>query len=181
MHSHVTPLGWADAIARKKVGDLKTFETLLLEPLQNDLIQDTWLYERYDSNGNQIRTAYYFEYPSLVAMMLTEIRYGLELNLQSITINPFQSEGTLEYSFSFGVLSVEYSSTGVSVHLPGAGHVRDFTISRLQPSTNYDITYVGASKTCDSLPSLHGKTNDQGSIQFTSPVYSECTLLVTQA
>eukprot|EP00604_Paraphysomonas_vestita_P003420 CAMPEP_0174820420 /NCGR_PEP_ID=MMETSP1107-20130205/4242_1 /TAXON_ID=36770 /ORGANISM="Paraphysomonas vestita, Strain GFlagA" /LENGTH=309 /DNA_ID=CAMNT_0016035727 /DNA_START=763 /DNA_END=1689 /DNA_ORIENTATION=+ len=35
-------IGWADAIARKKVGDLKTFEDLLLVPLQNDLIKDTW-------------------------------------------------------------------------------------------------------------------------------------------
>jgi len=44
--------------------------------LLDDLLSNTWLYERYDASGNQIRTAYYFEYPSLVVMMLREIQYG---------------------------------------------------------------------------------------------------------
>jgi len=44
--------------------------------LLDDLLRYTWLYERYDASGNQIRTAYYFEYPSLVVMMLREIQYG---------------------------------------------------------------------------------------------------------
>lgn len=113
-------------------------------------------------------------------MMLTEIRYGLELNLQSVTINPFQADGPLVYSFTFGFLSVEYSSSGVSIHLPGTGHVRNFTVSRLQPSTAYTITYLGASDSCTSLPIIHGSTNNQGSIQFSSSVYSQCTILLTR-
>ena len=53
-------IGWVDAHARKRVGDSDTFLNKLLRPLQTDLIRDTWLYERYDYYGNQIRTPFYF-------------------------------------------------------------------------------------------------------------------------
>lgn len=172
--------GWADAIARKKVGDLKTFETLLLEPLQNDLVKDTWLYERYDSEGNQIRTAFYFEYPSLVAMMLTEIRYGLEMNLATITINPFQAAGPLDYSFSFGSLLVEYApSSLVTLRFPGNGHMRDVTVHRMLPSVIYDIAYAGSSAVCASLSPLQVVANLEGAVRFSSPVFSDCTIVLS--
>lgn len=170
--------GWADAIARKKVGDLKTFETLLLEPLQQDLVRDTWLYERYDSTGNQIRTAFYFEYPSLVAMMLTEIRYGVEMNLKTITINPFQAPGALDYSFSFGSIFVEYASSAVTFRFPGAGHVRDIAVYHLQPSASYDAVAEGASPNCASLTQRQLSADEKGRVLFSSPVFSECTIVL---
>eukprot|EP01034_Spumella_vulgaris_P026916 gene26916-33564_t len=84
-------IGWVDSWARKRVGDVNTFEKLLLEPLQRDLVENTWLYERYDANGTQIRTSFYFEYPSLVAIMLREIRYGINIALRTVEIDPFPS------------------------------------------------------------------------------------------
>jgi hypothetical protein len=182
--------GWADAIARKKVGDLKTFESLLLEPLQADLVRDTWLYERYDSQGQQIRTAFYFEYPSLVAMMLTEIRYGLEMSLQTITVNPFQTETALAlgYSFSFGSLLVEYapsspvtdsSSAVVTLRFPGSGHVRDFAVHHLRPSASYDVVGQGASADCLSLTQRQLVVEETGRLLFSSPVFSTCTLVLS--
>ncbi len=84
-------IGYIDGIARKQINDVNTYQNLLLSPLQDDLIRDVWLYERYDSNGNQIRTSYYFEYPSLITMFVREISYGIEVKLNDIVIHPFTS------------------------------------------------------------------------------------------
>lgn len=54
-------IGWVDSLARKRMRDTETFDNLLLAPLQRDLVNNVWLYERYDANSTQIRTAYYFE------------------------------------------------------------------------------------------------------------------------
>ncbi len=35
-------IGWVDSWARKRIGDVSTFEKLLLEPLQRDLVENTW-------------------------------------------------------------------------------------------------------------------------------------------
>jgi hypothetical protein len=109
-------IGWVDSHVRKKIGDLDTFERLLLTPLQDDLIKDTWLFERYDSDGNQIRTSFYFEYPSLVSMMLTEIRYGIDITLQDISINPFP---VVDFGYSFGSVDVKYSQKFISINISG--------------------------------------------------------------
>jgi hypothetical protein len=66
-------IGWVDALARKRIGDqrsLHTFDDLLMRPLQEDLLASVWLTERYNASGAAVRTPFYFEYPSFVAMML---------------------------------------------------------------------------------------------------------------
>ncbi len=85
-----------DAHARKYVGDaasLAVFDDVLLAPLQRDLIAFTWMHERYGCDGLQQenRTADYFEYPCTVAMLLREIRYGINVGFVNVTINPFQA------------------------------------------------------------------------------------------
>lgn len=109
-------IGWIDALARKRIGDLKTFQQLLLEPLQQDLLRDVWLYERYDANGTQIRTPYYFEYPSLVVMMLREVQYGIDIALDHVNIDPFPHAA---YKLSLGLVSVDYAPERVVLSLPG--------------------------------------------------------------
>jgi hypothetical protein len=39
-------IGWYDALARKRFGDLLTFDRVILEPLIDDVLQYTWLHER---------------------------------------------------------------------------------------------------------------------------------------
>jgi hypothetical protein len=142
-------------------------------------VKDTWLYERYDSEGNQIRTAFYFEYPSLVAMMLTEIRYGLEMNLASISVAPFQAEGALDYSFSFGTLSVDYStSSAVTLRFPGSGYVRALSVARMLPGGRYAISYEGPSLACAALSPLQATADSKGVVRFSSPVLSDCAILI---
>jgi len=117
-------IGWADSHARKLVGDVDTFINKLLEPLQEDLLDDIWLYERYDENATQIRTAYYFEYPSLVVMMLRELVYGIDLQVGAVTIDPFPRLATgTSYLYAFGSVRVYYSESLVTINIPGEGEL----------------------------------------------------------
>jgi hypothetical protein len=139
---YVGRIGWADAHARKRVGDLHTFETLLLEPLQKDLVKDIWLYERYDAYGTQTRTAFYFEYPALVTMFLTEIRYGVTVRLTSIDIDPFP---VTDFSYAFGGVFVSYSKesiqfkTSIAEKSDNMTHTKSFTVHGLYPNSSYTL------------------------------------------
>ena len=117
-------IGWVDALARKVVRDEQTFAQLLLAPLQQDLMSDVWLFERYDANGTQIRTANYFEYPAFVAMMQWEVLYGVEVGLKHVTVDPLPYK---PFSFLAGDVGsnsrirIKYSADLVELTLPGAG------------------------------------------------------------
>ena len=103
---------------------MDTFINKLLEPLQEDLLDDIWLYERYDENATQIRTAYYFEYPSLVVMMLRELVYGIDLQVGAVTIDPFPRLATgTSYLYAFGSVRVYYSESLVTINIPGEGEL----------------------------------------------------------
>jgi hypothetical protein len=91
-------IGWVDSLARKRYNDEKTYTSLLLSPLQNDLITNVWLTERYDQYGNAIRTPYYFEYAALVPIMLREVSYGIEIKLNEVIINPLVYKEGFDYS-----------------------------------------------------------------------------------
>lgn len=73
------------------VGDVASFDTQL-GVMQKDLLFYTWMHERYGCDGKMQtnRTAAYFEYPSTVAILLREIRYGIELSFQHVTVKPLQ-------------------------------------------------------------------------------------------
>ena len=49
---------------------------------------DTWMHERYGCDGTMQtnRTAAYFEYPSTVAILNREIRYGIEIDFKKVTV-----------------------------------------------------------------------------------------------
>ena len=51
---------------------------------------DTWMHERYGCDGKMQtnRTAAYFEYPSTVAILNREIRYGIEIDFKKVTVRP---------------------------------------------------------------------------------------------
>lgn len=158
-------IGWVDSHVRKKIGDLATFENLLLTPLQNDLIRDVWLYERYDNNGNQIRTSFYFEYPAFVSMMLREIRYGIEMKLTSVTIDPFP---VADYTYSFGNVYVLYSQSHVQIQIPGNGNSRLFKIYGLKSNSVYNLS----SNNCQNGQLL--TSSNEGLVTFTSVVQKDC-------
>lgn len=139
-------IGWADSHARKRLGDTASaavFMNKLLVPLQEDLLSDVWLYERYDYDGNQIRTAFYFEYPSFVVMMLREIRYGIEVDINSVSIDPFPAvlEGS-SFRYKFGRVDVFYSATSVTIIIPGGESAveRTYSVHSLIPNSQYTVS-----------------------------------------
>lgn len=168
-------IGWADSHARKRVGDLHTFNSLLLEPLQRDLIEDTWLFERYDANGTQIRTSYYFEYPSLVTMMLTEIRYGIDVTLSSVKVDPFPVE---DFTFSFGSLTVLYSQSTIEIHLQAQGSVKvtkSVSIHGLTPNTAYALKSNACAAEDSTVTTCAG-----GVLSFDYEMQSACPIILTR-
>jgi hypothetical protein len=134
-------IGWFDALARRRFGDQATFDNILLDPLRDDLLRWTWMHERYACDGSpQLnRTNFYFEYPSVVAMMLREIRYGINLGLTSVEIQPF---GPRAFEYHIGNVHVNYSSSAAQLRLPGIGE-RTFGITGLLPSTTFALSVTG--------------------------------------
>ena len=176
-------IGYIDAIARKQIGDLETFEKLILLPLQKDLIQYTWLYERYDNNGNQIRTPYYFEYPSLITILLREIKYGINIELNKIHINPFPAQS---YNFSLGFLTIEYNIPNrVVLNLPGVlstAKEKEVIIENLALSTLYNINNTCVQYDTTSTSSNNNmvvETNKYGILIFRIIFASSCTVTIT--
>jgi len=161
-------IAWVDSHARKRVGDVDTFINKLLVPLQQDLVADTWLYERYDENATQIRTAYYFEYPAVVSMMLREIKYGIDLGLYTVTVNPFPVVDTSFY-YNFGNLEVYYSQSNVHLRVPPSDNKHETTIRlyHLKPDQQYSVNNVcGAANS--KMHSLRGSENTEAVTVATS-------------
>lgn len=164
-------IGWVDALARKRVGDLQTFQELLLEPLQNDLLRDVWLYERYNATGQQIRTPYYFEYPSLVTMMLREVQYGIDITVNSVTIDPFPHKA---YDLTLGAVSVSYSPNVVTLVLPGV--LSEATTKMVTLGGMSEGTYDVEQHCTTSAPNYVTTTAIKGVVKFQMKFASECTV-----
>jgi hypothetical protein len=173
-------IGWADAHARKLVGDIDTFDSLLLSPLQEDLISDVWLYERYNASGDQIRTAFYFEYPSLVSMMLREIRYGISIGLNRIDIDPFMASVNKEFEYSFGDTLVVYSEKRVELRVPGVGKSTSklVTIHGMKASASYALISWCKHEPNDNNEVIY-VTDELGLLKFDWTFKnSECSLII---
>ncbi len=146
-----------DAHARKRVGgdaQQQAFDAQLAT-LQRDLIAYTWMHERYTCDGQMMgnRTNYYFEYPSTVAMLLREVRYGIDVGLLNVTVAPF---GPTNFTYDVGNVYVQYDSPGrVSVSVPGTGS-RGYTVGGLEAGATYDVDADGGiSATADADGILH--------------------------
>eukprot|EP01065_Artemidia_motanka_P009197 TRINITY_DN14698_c0_g1_i1.p1 TRINITY_DN14698_c0_g1~~TRINITY_DN14698_c0_g1_i1.p1 ORF type:complete len:961 (+),score=323.32 TRINITY_DN14698_c0_g1_i1:61-2883(+) len=142
-------IGWFDALSRKRYGDQKAFDGLILDPLVGDVNRWTWLHERYQCDGQPEinRTAMYFEYPSVTAMMLHYLRYGIQMHFQNVTVSPF---GPASFSYHVGAFSLEYSQASVSMAVAGTGkkHVR---VDGMAAGASYSVT-VDAGPRVDPWP-----------------------------
>jgi len=173
-------IGWADLHARVRMNQLDSFNGKL-EQVKSDLLAKTWLTERYDCNGNAIRTPYYHEYDDLVAMILRELRYGVNLKLASVTIQPY---GVNAFNYHVGNVNVDYSTTSVKINVPGpatvADNVKTIQIYGLAASRQYSIQVTGTSSTACTNASLQANTDGTGLLSFKATVNSACTITVTQ-
>jgi len=175
-------IAWFDSHARKIQGTpeaLEVFNEHLLGPMQRDTIAKTWLGERYNCEGDNYRTPYYFEYPSTTAMLLREIRYGIDLGLLRVTISPF---GSTVYNFHVGNIHVDYSRDQVRWKLPGTDE-RSFRISGMEPNVVYELNVGGPmnndrgadfASSCSKVKRTSIKADAGGMLQFTATLGAGC-------
>jgi hypothetical protein len=156
-------IGWFDALARQRYGDQETFDELLLDPLIGDVNRWTWLHERYYCDGTpQLnRTSHYFEYPSVTAMMIRFIRYGIKLDFHEVTIAPF---GPDNFEYHVGNVDVKYSMDEVVLSVPGVG-MRTINIEGLRSGGSYEF------KLSNCKSEAHGSVSaEDGVVSFQAPV-----------
>ncbi|MCW2952570.1 MAG: hypothetical protein JWQ48_1740 [Conexibacter sp.] len=156
-------IGWADGLARRAAGDRAAFTTKILQPLQSDLLEHTFLTERYDCAGNPIRTPYYHEYPEVVAMLLREVAYGIDVGLGTVDIDPFTRE---RFRYHLGSVDVAYSRDRVVMRLPGTGQSA-YAVHGLDPNASYRVAVRGGDR---HRPSPHLRTDAAGVARFGAPV-----------
>jgi hypothetical protein len=63
------------------------------------------------ANGTGVRTPFFFEYPSVAAILLHDVRYGLQIGVKNVTIAPFQQAPVKPFNYTLGSLSGSSSST----------------------------------------------------------------------
>lgn len=134
-------IAWFDSKARKVVGDVKGFDTYMAV-MQKDLLTYTWMHERYNCDGKMAenRTAAYFEYPSTVAIMLREIRYGIELGFGHVAVAPMPNTA---FNYHIGNVNVDYNPSGttyIKVPPSGAnGADREFRFAGMHVNATYVV------------------------------------------
>lgn len=165
-------IAWQDALARKAVGDAAAataFNTLILGPLQADLLRRTWLPERFDCQGNDAHNAYYFEYPAVVALLLYEVKYGLSLQMQHVLVDPLSAD---DFDFAMGSgdgnIHVGYYNGGAAFHatLPAAfTGTRTFNVTGAAQGA-WTVTPTGPA----APPAFPATVGADGVLSFTVPV-----------
>lgn len=119
---------------------------------------------------------YYFEYPSLVAMLLREIKYGVELTLDAVKIDPFGAPATFQYHT--GDVNVALDPSGVShVSVPGSG-LFTFSLQSMVAGAVYRVSAAEGCRTAWSGVQLQADT--AGKLSFSAPRGTDCALVITK-
>jgi hypothetical protein len=103
-------------------------------------------------------------------MLMREVRYGINLGLGTVTIDPW---GAGSYSYHLGDVNVDYSPKHVTLNLPGSG-TRSYTITGLLPSATYKILATDAQPAQQQT----GTTDGTGALTFTAPTGPSWTIHV---
>ena len=170
-------IGYFDGVSRKRLGLRESFDAHILAPLQRDVLRYTWLHERYNCQGAQAtqRTAAYFEFPSVVAMLTREVRYGIDVGIGRVAVEPFLPTPA-RFTFSVGDIRVDYrgagsaaAAEGVKLRLPGApGLRREYRIGGMRPGQRFNVSASGAG--CGALALGTAAVADAaGLLRFSAP------------
>lgn len=122
--------------------------------IRGDLLANTWLTERYNANGQRIRSLYYHEYPEIVCTVMRTMRYGIDVQMDQVVIRPIEPRN---FDFQAGLLRVTYSRRHIVVRVPGRRKLR-FQIFYLMPNATYRVS-PGISAKSD----IHGRLEFHGS------------------
>jgi hypothetical protein len=130
-------IGWSDAHAHIAIGDVHTYQHVILQPLVKDLFKNTWLTERYNCAGEAFRAYTYHEYPELLTMITHEIDYGIAIGMNTISIKP---QTRHHWIHNIGHLRIAHSPTQVIAdQLPGDDNIRSVIIGALLPNIDYQV------------------------------------------
>eukprot|EP01052_Picozoa_sp_SAG31_P024701 SAG31_NODE_2119_length_6406_cov_2.443317_2_plen_161_part_00 len=104
--------------------------------------------------GKQILSqAAYFEYPSTVAILLREIKYGIHIGFAQTTVAPLMQTPTA-FSYHVGDVNIDYHPDGLTrINTPSltpATQPREYRLHNMKPETHY----VAAPVECDVSVSL---------------------------
>lgn len=145
-------ISWADAMARKRMGDAANaavFTDLVLGPVQYELLANTWMNERYQCQGLPAHSDHYIEMPEIVGMMLVEVKYGIELGFNFIGVDPIMgfdafdfAVGTVGGASATGIHIGYYNHTGFTATLPYTGPAKQFVVGKMQQGS-YNIAPTG--------------------------------------
>eukprot|EP00164_Ancoracysta_twista_P016587 GFYU01027885.1.p2 GENE.GFYU01027885.1~~GFYU01027885.1.p2 ORF type:complete len:196 (+),score=83.73 GFYU01027885.1:51-590(+) len=162
-------IGWVDALARQATRDVKTFEELLLEPIQSDLNKHTYMYERYQCEGLPTHNDHYIEYPEIVVMMLREVKYGIDLGFNRVTVNPLLNDDDAQAGFNYhvGNVHVDYSPKEVNIRSPAHGN-KEFYLTGLQANTAFTITVQDHNTNALTAAPAVATSDANGVLQFKS-------------
>ena len=133
------------------------FENLIVGPLQADVLRRTWLPERFNCDGTDAHNSFYFEYASVTAMLIYEVRYGISLRLTSITVDPLSAT---DFDLALGGVHIGYHANATfHATLPqGASGARAFRVTRVAPGA-WTVTVGG-------VPPQHATVGADGVLAF---------------
>jgi hypothetical protein len=120
---------------------------------------------------------YYFEYPSLVAMLVREVRYGVEVTLDAVEVNPFGAPAV--FDFHTGDVNVHMDAAAQSVlSVPGAG-MFPYVLHAMQAGVEYTVAVAEGCAT--AFAPLQVTASAEGVLSFSAPRGTDCAVTVTRA
>lgn len=116
-------IAWFNALARKRIrtsDSLAFFNKNLYSLISADLLSTVWMYERYSPDGTQEsdRTPYYFEYPSVAALMVQRVRYGIDMGFDWVSVDPWGVPVGHTWRYALGNVDVSFAQDNVSIRAP---------------------------------------------------------------
>ena len=172
-------IAWADGLARKAVGDAASaaaFFELVLGPLQAELLESTWMYERYTCSASPTHNAYYIEMGEVVAMLVSEVKWGLDIGFNTITISPIVTVDSFAAALSTMTVAYDNGASGgtpsVTASFPPPG-TRTIVATRM-PAGTYTVTITGA-----PVQPFSVTVGGDGVLRFATPTGAGITAVAT--
>jgi hypothetical protein len=167
-------IAWAEAHAMKQTNNVAGLYDLVLNPLLGELLQNTWLYERYTCNSEPTHNPFYIEYPELVVMLLREVVYGINIGLTKVKIEPNLPKDKPSYKYRIGRVSVDYAQDRVAITAPGSGD-KNYTIAGMVQNATYHLSFLqkGIVERDQDI-----KSDANGVLNFVAPLGSDHVISV---
>jgi hypothetical protein len=146
------------------------------------------MHERYGCDGKMQanRTAAYFEYPSTVAILLREIRYGIMLGYTGVVVDPMPRAA---FNYHVGNVNVDFKPNGTSyITLPvrtAGGEELEYQLHGMLANSKYTISVGVGCASVDSDTTAKQQlatTASDGLLRFhASPGPTGCGISVAPA